>query len=884
MTGFGRIGAGVLAWLCAALVLAAPVAGQDKALRGVALVIGESKYEAISPLANPNQDARDIDRLLGDLGFDVNRVLNADAGELREAIEEFIADAEDADVALVYYSGHGIEVGGENYLVPTDTDFASPEIAGAALVPVAPLLDALAKAVPVTIILLDACRSDPFPAGTVVQLPGEAAPMPVSEQGLAAVRGPTPVAQAETSPESLGAVIGFAAEPGQPALDGAPGENSPYAAALLKHLAAGGFSFGDIMTMVTEEVYLKTRAKQLPWTNSSLRRVLSFGEAAEETEGDDAAIKGERRKLLLSIATTPPVTRSYVEALAGEEAVPLDALYGMLNVLGVDVAEGDDLQQKLQTGAARLKELLAERSVAVKSDSELERFSKLAEAAESEGAIALALKYRDEASARADWLLADKQVEAERLKQDMVDIAQTYADNAATAVLNFDHARAAELYGKAYAAVADWDKPKALDFKVKQGDALTDRGYYTTENAALEAALAAYHEALAMAPRETQPLDWAKIEDRIGQTMQTLGERLQNATTLEGAVAHYEAALEVRTEADQPQDWAKTQNNLGNVLFSLGARNDDLDLLARSIPPFDAALKVLTPETEPIRWVTVANNRAASQVEIADVTYAATSDAEMAAMMAGVADPSDVPEVKAAREAANVALGAAIMSLEAAIGDASRTDNPLGWAMLKHTLATAYVQRGQMNHVPDDLRAGAEAYRDVLTVHTREQTPAQWVRTSNNRAIALKNLSDETNDIVPLDEAIGIYRAVIATMPRENLPLDWADYQENLGNALALVSTYDKARVGTLQEALDAYHLAGEITTLERSPARWQSLQISISTTLLMQGIMSFDKAKVEEAQSVALATRDKMVELGMPTDFFAAYLPQVEQVLGLFP
>ena len=126
-------------------------------------------------------------------------------------------------------------------------------------------------------------------------------------QGLAAVRGPTPVAVKAADPNSFGSVIGFSASPGEPALDGAPGENSPYAAALLKHFAAGGYSFGDVMTMVTEEVYLKTRAKQLPWTNSSLRRVLSFDAPAEEdTDPDQSAIRSERRKLLLTVTDAAP--------------------------------------------------------------------------------------------------------------------------------------------------------------------------------------------------------------------------------------------------------------------------------------------------------------------------------------------------------------------------------------------------------------------------------------------------------------------------------------------------------------------------------------------------------------------------------------------------
>src|SRR5690606_30768283 len=184
----------------------------------------------------------------------------------------------------------------------------------------------------------------------------------------------------------------------------------------------------------------------------------------------------------------------------------------------------------------------------------------------SEGAIALALQYRDAASAHADDLLNEKQEEAEKLRQDMIDIAQTYAANAATALLNFDHLHAAELYGKAFEAVAQWDDALAFIFKVNQGDALLDRGYYTTENDALVAALAAYHAAAALTSRDRAPLEWALVEDRMGQATQTLGERLASEDTLQAALSHYEAALSERTEVAAPLEWAKSQNNLGNAL------------------------------------------------------------------------------------------------------------------------------------------------------------------------------------------------------------------------------------------------------------------------------------------------------------------------------
>ena len=206
------VAAGVLAMLSFAAV------AQDHPMHGVALVIGQSKYEQLPVLANPAKDARDIDRLLGDLGFDVDRVLNADGDELREAIARFEDEAKDADIALIYYSGHGIEAKGQNFIAPTDTDLASPDAAGDSMIAVQPILDALAKVAPVSIVLLDACRSDPFPPGQMIVLPGDTAPIPVEGQGLAAVRGPVPVATKAIDPTSLGAVIGFSASPGEPKL------------------------------------------------------------------------------------------------------------------------------------------------------------------------------------------------------------------------------------------------------------------------------------------------------------------------------------------------------------------------------------------------------------------------------------------------------------------------------------------------------------------------------------------------------------------------------------------------------------------------------------------------------------------------------------------
>ena len=130
-----------LALLAGTALSPIPVIAQDHPLKGVALVIGESDYATLQKLDNPKRDARAMDDMLDSLGFTVERVLDGDARKLRSEIADFVEGAKDADVALVYYSGHGIEAGGADYLVPTDTDLETPQTAGESLVPVSDLLD-----------------------------------------------------------------------------------------------------------------------------------------------------------------------------------------------------------------------------------------------------------------------------------------------------------------------------------------------------------------------------------------------------------------------------------------------------------------------------------------------------------------------------------------------------------------------------------------------------------------------------------------------------------------------------------------------------------------------------------------------------------------------
>lgn len=351
----------IVALVCAVFFAASARAEDAAPLRGVALIIGNGDYQHLPRLANPENDAKAIEDLMSGLGFDTDVSTDRDAKRLRRDLERFEEDAEGADVAFIHYSGHGIEAGGENYLVPVDADIAALDEAGERLVPLSALITRLQAKVPLVIVTLDACRNNPFPPDAVLTVQAGGAPVPVAAAGLSPgqARGAAPLSD-KPAVDSVGTIIGFAAQPGKAALDGPAGAGSPYATALVRHISAmAGVEFGTVMRMVTEEVYLKTAGRQRPWVNESLRRQLYFGESPAPPEGAEGEILVERRQLLLTIAALPDVARRQVEVAAADGGVPMDALYGMLNVLGAAAPhDPEQLEAVLRAQTARSRRSL----------------------------------------------------------------------------------------------------------------------------------------------------------------------------------------------------------------------------------------------------------------------------------------------------------------------------------------------------------------------------------------------------------------------------------------------------------------------------------------------------------------------------------------------
>ena len=346
-----------------------------------------------------------VESLLNELGFDTTVRDDRDGAQLKRDLDRFLEDAEEADVAILYYSGHGIEAGGENFLIPVDADLSALDAAGERLVPLSAYLDRLKASVPVAIVMLDACRDNPFPGDATVRLAPDAPPAPIGAAGLGETRSVVALndgAAKTAAGESFGTVIAFSAEPGKTALDGEPGASSPYAAAVTRHLdAMAGEEFATVMRMVSEEVYLKTAGRQRPWMNESLHRLLYFGKAAQGPTGEEGDILTERRQLLVSIAALPDFDRRQIETVAASAAVPMDALYGMLRTLGADAPKDPAELDKLLRGQTGQAEGAACRARgAEERGPEIVRLSALADKAVAEGALADRAALHERAKAR----------------------------------------------------------------------------------------------------------------------------------------------------------------------------------------------------------------------------------------------------------------------------------------------------------------------------------------------------------------------------------------------------------------------------------------------------------------------------------------------------
>jgi tetratricopeptide (TPR) repeat protein len=236
----------------AVVVASAPVAADD---RRIALVIGNSAYENIPALPNPERDATLVGDVLKRTGFESVTVLsNLRKDALTAALRNFATQAENADWAVVYYAGHGMEVGGINYMIPVDARIAADRDIGFEGVPLEQVLNAAERAKKLRLVILDACRDNPF--ASQMKRTMTVASRSVT-RGLAAVE-----------PEA-GTLVVYAAKDGETAIDG-DGNDSPFALAFVKNLQTPGLEIRRLFDYVRDDVMEATGRKQKPFSYGSI--------------------------------------------------------------------------------------------------------------------------------------------------------------------------------------------------------------------------------------------------------------------------------------------------------------------------------------------------------------------------------------------------------------------------------------------------------------------------------------------------------------------------------------------------------------------------------------------------------------------------------------
>ena len=248
--------------VAALLSIIAPAAAEKR----VALVIGNSAYENVPRLANPSNDASDIAAKLKGLGFEVIEGTDLGKRDMERRIRSFAEVLSGADVGLFYYAGHGLQVDQRNFLAPIDAQLKTESDLDFESVELDLVLKNMVRNARTSIVFLDACRDNPL-AATLAQV----------SRSLDIGRG---LARIET-PASM--MIVYATEPGKVALDGT-GRNSPFTAALLRHIDTEGASISDVMIAVRNDVLSETGGKQRPFESASLTGQFFFKPRPEATE------------------------------------------------------------------------------------------------------------------------------------------------------------------------------------------------------------------------------------------------------------------------------------------------------------------------------------------------------------------------------------------------------------------------------------------------------------------------------------------------------------------------------------------------------------------------------------------------------------------------
>lgn len=776
-----------------ALLFVKAAAAEEKPLRGVALVIGNGAYEHLAKLPNPANDADAIEGLLSDLGFDSVRRADRDAAQLMRDLERFAEDARDADVAVLYYSGHGIEAAGENYLVPVDADTSALDAASEKLVPVSALIAKLQAEIPVLIVMLDACRNNPFPPDAMVRTSAGGAAVPITAGGLGQIRSAASIEAEGATPaagENVGSVLAFAAEPGQVALDGDAGGNSPYAAAVLRHFSAmNGEEFGLVMRLVAEEVYLKTQGRQRPWMNESLRRLLHFGGAPKEAEGAEGDILRERRKLLVTISTLPDAERRRIEKVSAEGGVPMDAVFAMLKAMGEEApSDPAALEAALRRNVEVLREMTAERQALTTTEPEITRLMGLADRAVAEGALEAAMALQAQAAELADKQRGTIEDIQKDINARILELASVDERRAETFLIAFKHRFAAEEYEFIARDLRDLDPDRSYRLARKAVAAYIDAGRYGRGAIEQVAGYDLARETLDLGQGKYDEIETADLKSDLAYLLYLNGEVVRKVAQIEEARTIFAEILPVVDRAGTLAQRIELRRRLGALQLALGKLTGEEAAISNAVDLLEQALALIPADGEKALRMGVERVLATALARLGSLRGAALLEAQLAGLSAQgaplewAAAQDALGEVKrtlGVLRGDRTALAAAVEHYRAALAmrpkeKMSRLHNDMLFA-----LAESLRELGLREEGTAALSESLKVHQEALADRFSDYEHSRWTDSMIARGLAFQALAGRSKDAADAADAVASFNEAFYLFRRVGETQDLARFAGN---------------------------------------------------------------------------------------------------------
>ena len=473
-----------------------------------------------------------------------------------------------------------------------------------------------------------------------------------------------------------------------------------------------------------------------------------------------------------------------IETLSKQIGVTQEAVIGFFRILDEQEVPLEQLADKLTEIAKWHKELLDRLAV-------LDTYDLAVKDLIEQARLAIEISHYD----KADRLLSEAEetdIAAARQLQEianqrLLNAAATRAERGQISLTSLNYLDAAQHFRFAADLVPQESAIFRKNYLDRYANALYLHGYEKGDNTVLLQTIDVYRMLLNDKDRDHMPsLDWAEIQNNLGNALWKLGEHENGAERLEEAVAAYRAALEERIRERVPLEWAMTQNNLGNALARLGERKNNTSLLEEAVAAYRAALEEQTRELMPLEWAMTQNNLGNALWKLGE------------------------------HENGTEHLEKAVVAYRTALEEQTRELMPLEWAMTQNNLGNALARLSERKNNTSLLEEAVAAYHTALEERTQDRIPLGWAMTQNNLGNALAMLGERKNDTQRLEEAIIAYHAALEERTRERVPLQWSKTRANLGNTLAMLgictgySEHLKMAKEVIEEVYDFYKGTGD--------------------------------------------------------------------------